>query len=145
MTSTILTLEKLNELKACEEGVKWFSNQKETFLDKVCYALIEDNRFSWANWLIVRCMTKKQRVQYKVFAAEQVIHIFEKKYPEDKRPREAIEATKAWVLNPNAAAAAYVATVDAVAATAAYAAAATEKGLQVKIISYGLELLKEAA
>jgi hypothetical protein len=29
--------------------------------------------------------------------AEHVLHLFEEKYPEDKRPREAIEAGRAWI------------------------------------------------
>ena len=125
-----VTTKKLEALNACSEGVQWFENQKATALDKVCFALIEDSRANWANWLIVRYMNKKQRVQYAIYAAEQVLDIFEKKYPEDKRPRLAIEAAKNWVKSPTeknrdaaaaADAAAYAA--DAAAYAAAYAAA----------------------
>jgi len=122
-----ITLEKLKKLRACKEGIEWFQAQKETLLDRVCNALLKDNHADWADWLIVRCMTKKQQVQYAVFAAEQVIHIFEKKYPEDKRPRKAIEAAKTWLLKPSSSAAdaaADAADAAAAAAAAAYAAAA---------------------
>jgi len=37
---------------------------------------------------------KEDSVKLAIFAAEQVIEIYEKKYPNDKRPREAIEAAK---------------------------------------------------
>jgi len=35
-----------------------------------------------------------------IFFAEDVLPIWEKKYPEDIRPRKAIEAAKAWLANP---------------------------------------------
>jgi len=60
---------------------------------------------------------------YAIFAAEQVLGIYEKKYPEDGRPRKAIEAAKAWIKNPfeETKKAAYAA--DAAARAAAHAAA----------------------
>jgi hypothetical protein len=67
---------------------------------------------------------KRLSVILAVFFAEGVLPIFEKEYPEDKRPREAVEAAKAWIVNPcretaNAAANA----ANAASAYAAYAAA----------------------
>ena len=66
-------------------------------------------------------------VSYAVFAAEEVIDIYEKKYPDNDKPRRAIEAAKRCINNPSkenkAAAAAYAADA-ADAAAAAYAAAA---------------------
>jgi hypothetical protein len=62
--------------------------------------------------------------------AEHVLPVFETKYPEDDRPRKAIEAARAWVANPtdanrNASTyAAYNAHDAAYAANAAYNAAA---------------------
>jgi len=41
--------------------------------------------------------TKKDNVALAVYAAEQVIDIFEKEYPNDKRPREAIKAAKRYL------------------------------------------------
>ena len=62
--------------------------------------LMSEDRFPDANWLIVRIMNKKQKVQYAVFAAEQVLDIYEKKYPNNKAPRLAIEAAKKYINNP---------------------------------------------
>ncbi len=88
--------------------------------------LIKEDRLQDANWYIVRVMNKRQRVQYAIFAAEQVLSIYEKKYPEGTAPRRAIEATKTYLNNPckktKTAAAAAAATADS-AATDAYAAA----------------------
>jgi hypothetical protein len=40
-------------------------------------------------------------IRYAVYAAEQVIDIFEKKYPKNKRPRESIQAAKRYLKNPS--------------------------------------------
>jgi len=178
-----LTEQWLREKSACSEGVEWFLKQKETDAVKVLKKLIKEKQLPWANWTIVRVMNYKQRVQYAVFAAEQVIGIFEKKYPDDKRPRQAIEAAKKCIdnsseENKNAAAyaaayadaayadaaafaaayAAYAALAAAVAdaaANAAYADAAAfaaavadaaayaDAAMRIKILEYGIKLLKE--
>jgi len=119
----------LKESSACKQVRIWWRNQKETDGLKVVQALIKDKKLSWANWTIVRIMSYEQYVAYGVYAAEQVIKIYEKKYPDDKRPRQAIEAAKKCIDNPSqenkaaadaAADAAYAAAYDA--ADAAYAA-----------------------
>ena len=63
---------------------------------------------------------KRDSVALAVYAAEQVIDIFEKKYPDDQRPRKAIEAAKEWLKNPTPEnrAAAVVAAADASRAAA---------------------------
>ena len=187
----IITEEFLKSHHACSSGMEWVKKNKLIglesfeFLDK----LMDADKFSWANWLVVRLMDKPQKVKYAIFAAEQVIDIFEKKYPNDNRPRKAIEAAKGYLKSPttetkaaayaayaaDAAYAAYAAatyaaaTYAADAAAAAYAAAATyaadaaayaavaaayaaaadaaspdaRKELQLRILNYGKELIKE--
>ena len=61
---------------------------------KILDLLIKNKKYDWANWFIVRVMTHHDYVSYAVFAAEQVIGSYEKEYPNDKRPRQAIEAAK---------------------------------------------------
>ena len=185
-----VTSEFLKEKRACNEGLKWVIKNKLIDLEDVdlLQVLVKDKKLEWANWLIVRVMTYKQYIAYAIFAAEQVIDIFEKKYPEDNRPRKAIEAAKKCLENPTAennadaayvayaayaayaayvadaayaayavAAAAYAAyAADAVAAAAyaadaayAYADAdaadadAANTGMRIKILEYGISLLKE--
>jgi hypothetical protein len=67
--------------------------------------------------------TKKDSVQLAVFAAEKVLSVFEDSRPGDQRPRQAIEAAKAWLANPSEANR-YVANVADVAAADANASAA---------------------
>ena len=129
-----ISLDWLKEKNACEEGIRWFSVQKETDALNVIKTLMADNRSDWANWLIVRLMEYKQYVAYAIFAAEQVVWIYEKKYPGDKRPRTAIDAAKKCLKDQSkenkaaadaayaAAYAAYAAARDAAAYAAAYAA-----------------------
>ena len=127
----------LQKLCACNSAMRiaeqenWFGLPADELINKA----IAYGRFDWANWLIVRLMNRKQKVQYAIFAAELVIDIYEKKYPDNDKPKKAIEAAKAYLKNPskktksdasNAAnAAAYAAAnvaADAAANVAAYAA-----------------------
>ena len=129
MTETI-TLEWLKENHACGESLKAFDKETNHDVFATLERLKAKNR-EWGNWLIVRLMTHRQTIQYAIFAAEQVIDIFEKKYPDDYRPRLAIEAARDYLKDPSAknkkAAAAYAAAAAAAnAAYAAYAAAAAD-------------------
>jgi hypothetical protein len=128
----------LGKESACSEGIVWFEQQKETDGLKVVKALISEDKLGWANWLIVRIMSYKQYVSYAVFAAEQVIEVYEKQYPDDKRPRQAIEAAKKCIKDPNKKNKA-AANAAAYAADAAYAAA--QKEIKLKILEYGIKLL----
>lgn len=87
-----ITKEWLKKQYACEDGIKWFLKQRAFKLEIVIMKLLKEDHFDWANWIVVRFMTHKQQVIYAAFAAKQVLSLFEKKYPNDKRPREAIEA-----------------------------------------------------
>ena len=85
-----ISMEWLKSKSACGESIHWFNSQKETDAVKVLDKLIVENKLQWANWTICRVFNYKQRVQYAVFAAEQVLYLYEKKYPDNKKPREAI-------------------------------------------------------
>ena len=90
--------------------------------------------------------TKEDSVKLAIFAAELVIDIFEKQYPDDKRPRMAIEAAKKWLDNPTADTARAAADAAA-AAYAAYAAAAYAAARRLhykKMADKLISLLKEA-
>jgi hypothetical protein len=111
----------------CREAVDDWWDKKEREPIKILKLLIKDEKYHWANWFIARVMEYKDYVSCAVFAAESVINIYEKKYPDDKRPREAIDAAKKCIKYPskknNAVAYAADAADAAYAAYAAYAAA----------------------
>ena len=98
-----ITKEFLREKNACAEGTKWVTQHKLIGLEDTSFLreLMEAKQYHWANWLIVRVMEYKQYVSYAVFAAEQVIDIYEKKYPNNKAPRLAIEAAKKCIGDPS--------------------------------------------
>ena len=120
-----ISMEWLKEKRACDGGTEWFISQEETDGLLVVKKLLKENQLDWANWLIARIMDRKQYLAYAIFAAEQVLDIYEKKYPDNKKPREAIEAARK-VLEDDSEQnrkAAYVAAY--VAACAAFAAFAS--------------------
>jgi len=97
-----ITKKWLVEKNACQDGFEWFVEQGKEFESvKLIDLLIKENQLDWANWLIVRVMNYSQYVSYAVFAAEQVIENYEKEFPDDKRPRTAIESAKKCIKNPS--------------------------------------------
>jgi len=118
-----ITKEWLEGHNACNDGKEWFLAERIFEPISALENMIKKEKIKWANWLIVRVMERKQYIAYTIYAAEQVIHIYEKKYPEDKRPRIKIKAAKCINNNTvkNRHAAAYA---DAAAAYAAVHAAA---------------------
>ncbi len=127
MVKTI-TLKWLQSKGACKESLEAWQKETDHNTFATLNRLVSKNP-EWGSWLICRLMNKKQAVQYAIFAAEQVIDIYEGKYT-DKRPRNAIEAAKAYLKHPcaktkaaNAYASAYAAAYAAASAYAAYYAA----------------------
>ena len=130
-----VTRDLLENLGACSEAKRCFAEHNEfhteatealrlLLTDKWQNVIAEeygDDSLCWANWLVTRLLTHEQRVRYAIFAAEQVIYLFEKKYPKDERPRQAIKAAKACLANTNTDTRA---AADASANAAGYAARA---------------------
>ena len=180
-----ITQDWVKKNEPCQAALDWW-DKKERNPIVILKKLIQDNHLQWANWTIVRVMNYKQYVSYAVYAAEQVIDLYEQKYPEDKRPRQAIEAAKKCIKKTtnenktaanaadaanaahaayaahaadaayaaaNAAYAAYAANATYAAHAAAYAAYAAYSAhaayaanaayaMKLKILNYGLKLLK---
>ena len=105
MNHTKWTDEHLKTLNPCANGYEWYAkNCRDKGIDntaQIIDLLIKDDRLEWANWTIARALSGENRIRYAIFAAEQVIDIFERKYPKDDRPRKAIEAAKAVLKNDN--------------------------------------------
>ena len=75
---------------ACQEGLDWAKGKSL----KQTWAELE--RPDWMMWLYrnSKKIEKKKCVMIAVFSAESCLDKFESKYPDDKRPREAIETAK---------------------------------------------------
>jgi hypothetical protein len=121
-----ITLNWLKKHHACSEGIDWFEAQSETDGIKLVKKLMAEKRHGWAQWLIVLIMTRPQYLDYALFAAEQVLPIYEQQYPGDDKPRLAINAARKCIANDTPAnrAAARAAGAAARAARAAAWAAA---------------------
>ena len=127
--------EKLMAICACEEGRVFCEGKSLSDAWREC------ERPDWMLWLYRRASNyeKRNSVMIAIFAAEQVIGIFEKKYPNDLRPRKAIETAKNYLETTcpesRKAAAAYA------SSAAAAAAAAARQGLKKKICAYIREVV----
>lgn len=130
-----ITKEWLEAEKACDEARHLFKHQKETDAVTILlllagnelqekYGISYKTRLRWANWLVTRVLEGPVLVEYAVFAPEQVLYIYEKKYPKGKGPREAIAAAKVYIQNPSQETAdAAAEAADEAAEAAGYAAA----------------------
>ena len=101
-----------DEIDMCNKGF----HCSDTILDAFSYvsgsilAIVEtkgesekkEDKSVWSDMRLIKIWnwTKNDSVALSIFSAELCIKNFEKLYPNDKRPREAIEAAKKWLKNP---------------------------------------------
>jgi hypothetical protein len=88
----LITDEWIKSNRPCQEALDWW-DEIERDSTKILEKLITETHYEWANWLIVRVMTRLQYLKYAIFAAEQVLPIWEK-YSQDRSPHRSIEAAK---------------------------------------------------
>jgi hypothetical protein len=86
------------------------------------FILLDKISYNDKIWVFIRLATKEQTVKWALLCAFKVLPVFEDKYPNDKRPRQALEAVEAWLKNPNDTTANAAANAANAAAYAAYAA-----------------------
>lgn len=130
----------IKNLELCESGYhcskeiyQAFSYvQGEILAEVQCKGKHESSKYKevWETMRIIKAYKwqKKDSVALSIYAAELCIDTFEKEYPEDKGPREAIEAAKKWLKNPtkkNRSAAASAARSAARSARSAWSARST--------------------
>ena len=163
----LITKDYLKSLSPCEDRYKNYlkhykdwSGSLEAFID------LKELTYDDKRWVFVRSIDKDKLRLVAADLAERVLHLFESKYPNDDRPRKAIEAaingdvTTARAAAADAYAAAYAADASAaraaaydaydavyapasVAYAAAYAACEDEKKAQIEIMKrYAREALK---
>jgi len=84
-----------------------------------CFKLTTTKELSCPDWYIDDKKRRRVQVQFAVLCAESVLHIYENQYPDDNRPRKAIEAAQNYLKKPSNAAAK---AANAAANAAAYAA-----------------------
>jgi hypothetical protein len=153
------TKSQLMEKRPCADGLA-FAKSCDFDFHKIYETC---PRGDWLIWLLRRSAmpTKEQSVKIACEIALQVLPILEKKYPDEKRPRKAIEAALAWLSNPTdenkalASAArceaskaaqeirsAWYSAAAAAAAAAADAAAAARKAMHLTAANIIREIVK---
>ena len=113
---------------ACPEGIAWVKKQK---IKSDSQAWKELHRLDWMIWLAKKrgIWYKLEPIKLRLFAcdcAEQALPTYEKDYPDDKRPRKAVETARLFAegkaTQEELAAAGAAAAADAAAWAAAWAA-----------------------
>lgn len=139
---------------ACSEGYQWVCSQlkgsEEIEVKDLINRLIGEDKFSWANWTIVRVCNRSQKLRYALYAAKSVLNIFEEKYPEDKRPANAIQLAEKYIEDENLVSqeeliAARRAAADAAASAAASAADASTDTAYDAAAGYAADAAASAA
>jgi hypothetical protein len=128
-----VTTKWLESHGACDEAIERFKNQKERDPIKLLELMIRSNHkeiLDWANWLIVRIMNKKQRVEYARYAILSAIRSAE------------YAAWSAWYAAWSAEYAAWSAEYAA-RSTARSAMSAEYKNTLIKILKHGIEALRK--
>ena len=75
-------------------GTRWFECEAQGEILK------DTDKFCASEMRIVKEIPNKVIQQFAIDCAWRVLHIFEERYPDDKRPRQAIEAAKAYLKFP---------------------------------------------
>lgn len=124
-----ISKEEIKALNPCNAGYEWYlKNQNDDLMTLLLK--LNDHKPDWARWLFSRIMSRRQRIMIAVFSAKSVLEKFERAYPDDDRPRRAIEAAESCIDNATAYAAAYAAEAAAYASDASDAAAYAAKAAE---------------
>jgi len=75
------------------EACSFMQNNPVSLLDIVTSEILLIDKF----WFVCKVATKEQTQQIAIDVAEMVLPIYEAKYPDDKRPRESVEAAKQFI------------------------------------------------
>jgi hypothetical protein len=126
MKSTSPEFQELSAMNPCSDGLAYAKSKPSM---KMAWDECEEP--AWLLWYARRkfLIEKETSVRIACFSAREVLPIFEERRPDDKRPRLAIEAAEAWLIDHSvntraAAASAAAASASAASAYAAYAASA---------------------
>lgn len=164
-----ITKQFLIENNACDQGIEYFEKKDFKDIDAVELAkkLMKDKKYHYASWLTTEILDNTNCIRYAIFAAEQVIDIFERYNDIAVSPRVAIAAAKrfvetrvrekdtlyaaehaayeaAYAAGAAARATAYKAyAINAVRAEADAAGYEAANAMREKIAGFGIELLKQ--
>jgi len=144
-----ITVEKLKELGACNSGIKYFKSKHSkgvelTDLIREDIATNDSRILGYANWLVERCITCEQHIDYIIYGAELVLPKYNKIYPNDCRIRNYIQLikdfrdgkiTREQLLG--------VADIAFMGYAVANAFISDRNAIMIKILEYGVTLLED--
>lgn len=97
----IINHEIVKALKPCKNRYSNFLQHYPNFDNNAANFLeLENISYHDKVWVLARLMTKEQNVEWSIMCAESTLHLFETVYPNDGRPRAAIEAAKTYLQAP---------------------------------------------
>ncbi len=102
----MINTEKVKALNPCADRFNNFTTNYPNFSgDLKTFLQLDNITYLDKVWVVTRLFTKKQNVMWSILCAESTLHFFEDVYPDDNRPRLAIEAAKNYIENPTMSAA----------------------------------------
>ena len=89
-------LQFLRKNHACKSGMAWLKKGK---YESFSQAWTDCENSLWMLWLLEKkkLLDKKTAMRLAIIFAKDVLPIFEAKYPDDRRPRKAIEAVESYL------------------------------------------------
>jgi hypothetical protein len=90
----IVNKQWLRDKKCCMDGFHWIMKQEDLRADKLIYSMLRYDKLDWCIWVLARVLNKKERIKLAIYAAEDIVDIYSRKYPQDYRPKEALKAAK---------------------------------------------------
>ncbi len=87
-----ITKEWFRKNGVCTGGFAWWCMNQDSCPSTVINNLMRDDKFNWANWVIIKLLPRADYVDYAIFATEQVLDI-----ATDIRPKNTIEQVKIFM------------------------------------------------
>ena len=88
-------------LKPCSSKFdNYLKHYKDFNGDLFDFILLENITYSDKIWVVTRLFTKEQNAKWSLLCASKVLSIFEQSFPNDDRPRRALEAAEQSLNNP---------------------------------------------
>lgn len=94
-----LTDQMLIDLRACSDGMAWYRRRGADTVEETVERLLDDEEYTYAIWLLPRMATRRGRRLMACAAARLALPVWEEAYPQDSRPRLAIDAAEAVAAN----------------------------------------------
>ena len=88
-------------LKPCKDRFdNYVDNYGDTTFSLEDFILLDKITYDDKVWVVTRLFSREQNAKWSLLCASSILSIFESKYPDDKRPRKALEAAELYLRHP---------------------------------------------